>query len=90
MSKILTVTIPTWNRAKLLEELLLELIEQIISDRLESKIEILISNNGSEDETEKLVHSLLKRHSFITYINNGVNKGARYNVLKCMELANAE
>lgn len=88
--KVLTVTIPTWNRAKLLEELLSELIEQIISDNLHNKIEILISNNGSEDETESLVLTLKSKHNFITYNNNGINKGARYNVLKCMELANAE
>jgi glycosyltransferase involved in cell wall biosynthesis len=89
-SRILSVTVPTWNRKKLLEELLSELLDQILSDKLESKIELLISNNGSEDETDEFVLSLKAKHGFITYNNNGINKGARYNVLKCMEIANAE
>jgi len=88
--KVLTVTIPTWNRAKLLEELLSELVEQIISDNLQDKVELLISNNGSEDETEPIVFALKAKHEFISYNNNGINKGARYNVLKCMELASAK
>ena len=88
--KVLTVTIPTWNRAKLLKELLSELIAQIISDNLQDKIELLISNNGSGDETELLVLALKAKHEFISYNNNGINKGARYNVLKCMELASAK
>lgn len=88
--KILTVTIPTWNRVKLLDELLTELIEQITSDDLDEKVEILISNNGSEDETEKLVLAYKARYNFIIYNNNGTNKGARYNVLKSMQLAGGE
>ena len=88
--KILSITVPTWNRAELLKELLSELIEQIVSENLQDKVELLVSNNGSSDATEAVVKDLKSRYNFITYNNNGVNKGARYNVIKCMELANAE
>lgn len=88
--KILTVTIPTWNRVVLLEELLTVLVSEIIENNISEKIELLISNNGSNDGTEELVVKLMEKHPFISYNNNINNKGARYNVLKCMELAKAE
>ncbi len=89
-NKLLSVTIPTWNRVGLLEELLKQLVAEIIEYNLCEKIEILISNNGSEDETEKTVLKLMNKCPFITYNNNIINKGARYNVLKCLESANSE
>ena len=88
--KLLTITIPTWNRAMLLEELLLLLIIQIKDDHLSEKVEIIVSNNNSDDDTEKLVLELQKENNFIHYNKNGTNKGARFNVLKCMELATAK
>ncbi len=88
--KILTVTIPTWNRASLLSDLLEQLIQQIIADNLQSKVEVLISNNGSDDNTEQIGLEFKSKFSFITYNNNEKNIGARDNVLKCMEIANAE
>src|SRR5205085_11037590 len=88
--KVLSVTIPTWNRDKLLSELLNILIEQIESDSLQDKIELLISNNGSIDHTEEVVLNLCKRYPYITYINNGINKGARFNVLQCLDKASGE
>ena len=56
-NKILTVGIPTWNRCELLKDLLDQLTVQISEWKLEDNIEVLISNNGSEDDTENLVKS---------------------------------
>jgi glycosyltransferase involved in cell wall biosynthesis len=88
--KILTIGIPTWNRCALLKDLLDQLISQIVKFGLESKIEVLVSNNGSEDDTESLVKSCRRIHKFITYNNNGTNIGAKENVLKAMELASGK
>jgi len=87
LEKVLTISIPTWNRSSLLNELIKQLVRQISENRLENKIEILISNNGSNDDTDILVKSYQKNYTFISYNNNGVNIGARANVLKSMQLA---
>ena len=87
---ILTIAIPTWNRAQLLEELIIQLTKQITDYALESKIELLISNNGSVDETETICLRYSSLFPFMTYHNNGENIGARNNVLKSMELANGK
>ena len=88
--KILTISIPTWNRCELLKELIDQLVIQINSNRLADKAEILISNNGSEDQTDALVKSYMENNKYISYNNNGVNIGARANVLKSMELASGK
>ena len=85
--KILTIAIPTWNRAQLLEELLVQLTKQVVNYELESKIEVLISNNGSIDDTEIICLKYLALFPFLTYHNNGTNIGARNNVLKALELS---
>ncbi len=88
--KILTISIPTWNRCDLLKELIEQLVIQINSKGLADKAEVLVSNNGSEDETDSLVKSYMEDNNFITYNNNGTNIGARANVLKSMELASGK
>jgi glycosyltransferase involved in cell wall biosynthesis len=85
--KLLSVCIPTWNRAELLSEQLSLLSTQIIKNELEEKIELVISNNGSEDETENVILKYQQKYNFIKYHNNLLNKGARYNLLKSFQLA---
>jgi len=86
----LSITIPTWNRAVLLEEQILLLSEQIIKNDLSKKIEIVISDNGSDDSTQNIILNILEKYDFIIYHNNEINKGARYNLLKALDLANGE
>jgi len=90
LEKTLTISIPTWNRCFLLNELIQQLVRQISENRLENKIEVLVSNNGSNDDTENLVKSYQKNYSFVSYNNNGINIGARANVLRSMELASGK
>lgn len=88
--KILTVSIPTWNRASLLKDLLFELTAQISSFNLQREIEILVSDNASEDDTKAVVELFQGKFSFIKYNRNPTNLGAKSNVLKSMELASSE
>lgn len=87
--KILTISIPTWNRAKLVKDLLDSLIVQILQDNLSDEIEIVVSNNGSEDNTHEVVEELRSKYSFITYNRNAYNIGGNPNVMKSMQMANA-
>lgn len=89
-NKILTISIPTWNRCELLRQLLDQLSNQIEKFNLSDKIEILVSNNGSVDDTEKRVMDFQNKYKFISYNNNGTNIGAKENVLRSMELASGK
>lgn len=90
MKKLLTISIPTWNREFLLQELLKDLTQQVITFSLENSIEILISDNNSEDNTWKLICHYKDKFDFISTNKNDYNIGAKSNVLKSMELANSE
>lgn len=89
-AKILSISIPTWNRVGLLEEQLTIFTRQILQHQLADRIEIVISNNGSDDHTEEVVLKFQKAYKFIVYHNNGINKGPRYNVIKSLELASGK
>ncbi|MBK7388176.1 MAG: glycosyltransferase family 2 protein [Bacteroidetes bacterium] len=88
--KTLSITIPTWNRSVLITGLLDQICDQVISDKIENDVELLISNNGSDDNTENSCLAYRNKFNFITYHNNGRNIGARDNVLKCFELASGK
>ena len=87
MNKLLTISIPSWNRAQLLDDLLNSLCNDLLKNNLENQIQILVSNNSSDDNTESIVSKYLSKFDFITYNKNASNIGAKSNVLKSMELS---
>lgn len=90
MNKILTISIPTWNREILLKELVDDLTHQIVKYALEDVIEVLISDNHSDDNTWQLINQYKSKYDFIRLNRNNSNIGAKSNVLKSMELASSE
>lgn len=84
---LLTVSIPTWNRCKLVSQLLDELIDQIHSESLQDTVRIVVSNNASTDNTRTAVLNRVDGNPFIFYSENDTNTGAKSNVLKSIELA---
>lgn len=72
---LLTIAIPTYNRKKLLKRALDSIIPQV-----NSKVEILVSDNASEDGTEEMI---TESFPMIRYIKNETNMGADYNFLQC-------
>lgn len=89
-NKLLTIAIPTWNRAESVKELLESLIDQILRDDLSDYVEILVSNNGSADNTHEVVEQLKNQRPFITYNKNPFNIGGNPNIMKVMQLASSE
>ncbi len=88
--KVLTISIPTWNREKLLAGLLEQLIGQVEKYKLGNEVELLISNNGSEDNTHQIVENYITKYPYLTYNRNPFNIGGNPNVMKSMELASSE
>lgn len=78
---ILSICIPTYNRAKKLSETLSHNI-QLKSD----EVEFVITDNCSQDDTEGLIKKL--KDPRIKYFRNKTNLGFDNNLLKCCERAN--
>jgi abequosyltransferase len=84
---LLTIAIPTYNRSRYLRELLQSLLEDL---RGESRIELIVSDNASPDETPQLVEEFRNRGLQLRYIRNETNIGADANFLQCFEQASGK
>ncbi len=87
-SPLLSICIPTFNRRKYLKECLDSIITQEAFN--EQDIEIVISDNASEDDTTTLVKEYMDLHPNIVYHRNEENIGAIKNVMNLPNIANGE
>ena len=85
-SPILSICIPTWNRCNFLKCSLERLLSQI-KEIQPADLEIIVSDNASEDETALVVKDFIERGLPISYNRNMENLGADGNFLKCMQIA---
>jgi abequosyltransferase len=81
---LLTIAIPTFNRCEFLRQLLNSLGEQTRGD---DRVEILVSDNASPDETSAVVEEARRNGMRLNYIRNEKNIGADANFLQCYERA---
>jgi glycosyltransferase involved in cell wall biosynthesis len=81
---LLTISIPTYNRACYLRELLSSLLGQLTA---ESRVELVVSDNASPDETAEVVREFIERGLQIRYIRNATNVGPDANFFQCFEQA---
>ena len=65
MSYLLSICIPTFNRAELLKNTLTSIYSQKANH---SDFEVVISDNCSTDHTEEVVFEFLNNHNNINYI----------------------
>lgn len=77
---LLTFAIPTFNRSKHLAQLLSDLLPQLAN---ESRVELIISDNASSDDTPTVVEEFQRKGLHISYIRNETNIGADANFLQC-------
>jgi glycosyltransferase involved in cell wall biosynthesis len=81
---LLTIAVPTYNRSFFLNELLSCLFEQCRSN---PRVELLVSDNASTDETPGIVTAYMDRGLQIQYLRNISNIGADANFMQCFERA---
>jgi abequosyltransferase len=81
---LLTIAIPTYNRSAYLRELLSILFDQIVQDQ---RVELIISDNASVDDTPEVVEEYQRRGLQLRCIRNQSNKGSDANFLQCFEQA---
>ena len=86
---ILSICIPTYNRAEKLKKSL-----GIICDQLyyidSNDVELVVSDNCSQDDTREVVKSFITTGCHITYFCNDSNIGPDRNFLKCINCANGK
>lgn len=84
---LLSIAIPTWNRAKILEKALARLLPQILP--LQTDVEFIISDNGSTDDTNDIIVKTCAGHglSQVVHYRQKENTGYYGNFRKCKELA---
>ncbi len=81
-SPLVTVTIPTYNRARLLHRALSSVLAQSLTD-----IEVFVSDNASTDDTASVVDSFADRR--VQYIRNDRNLGHFANLSAGLHLGGA-
>lgn len=81
---LLTIAIPTYNRAWCLRELLPILAGEL---KDEPRVELIISDNASPDETPSVVQDFVARGLRVHYVRNTQNIGSDANFLQCFEQA---
>ncbi|MBH8555942.1 glycosyltransferase family 2 protein [Nostocaceae cyanobacterium CENA357] len=87
MNKLLTIAIPTYNRADLLDKQLAWLAQAIKG--FESNCEILVSDNCSTDHTQDIINKWEQHLNKITFkVNkNPENLGVMRNIMYCLNSA---
>lgn len=83
MSRV-SVGLPVWNGAAFLDQTLVSLLEQDFAD-----FELLISDNGSTDDTEAICREAASRDRRIRYSRVPQNRGAAWNYNAVLERATA-
>lgn len=81
---ILTISIPTYNRAIYLEKSLHSICKQLTSD---IPVIIKVYDNDSIDKTYEVVKSFIDKYSQISYIKNEKNIGPDLNIGQCYYLS---
>jgi len=87
--KLLSICIPTYNRAACLQRLLDNIIPQILE--LNEGAEICISDNASSDSTRDIVAEIQRRHpDLVRYRVNPENLGFDKNVFAVVNMAEGD
>ena len=84
---LLSIAIPTYNRSANLALLLKNLAPQLVG---ESRVELLISDNCSPDDTEAMVGRFMDQGLHCRYLRNEKNIGPDLNFLQCYDFASGE
>ncbi len=86
---LLSIAIPTWNRASFLENLLNNILPQL--KKTEGEVEVCISNNSSTDNTREVAMKFKEKYpDLIKYNENKVNLGVDRNILKVIGMSQGD
>ncbi|MCJ7691131.1 MAG: glycosyltransferase, partial [Clostridiaceae bacterium] len=84
---ILTIGIPTYNRAKFLRKCLENIYSQVGND---SRFEVLVCDNDSTDNTSTMINELLQKYETLVYYKNDTNIGVSKNIQKVLDISKGD
>lgn len=84
---LLTISIPTFNRATYLDAALTQLESELSAIGVGNFIEIIVSDNASTDHTADVVLAAQRRGMLLRYIRNKDNLGSDVNIAQCFNEA---
>ncbi len=84
MKPILSILVPTFNRAFFLERLLSEVEIQLNDCHSQGEVEVLVADNASEDLTPQVLDKFTSRNATWKTFVNSTNIGADANMLKLL------
>jgi glycosyltransferase involved in cell wall biosynthesis len=86
---LVSICIPTRNRANLLDQLLSNLTNQQQSNSYDFDFELIISDNASTDDTHNVICSYLEKLN-IKYLRQNENLGAERNIINAYQNASGD
>ncbi|MEO7961910.1 MAG: glycosyltransferase family 2 protein, partial [Ginsengibacter sp.] len=87
---LLSIAMPTWNRSANLQEALMHLLPQVTP--YSKQIQIIISDNGSTDDTQDVIKKVIHQYPELNIIanKNDTNLGFYGNLWKCRQLSSGK
>jgi abequosyltransferase len=85
---LLTIAIPTYNRSLFLDRCLSQIVKQVA--KYGNRVELIVSDNCSTDDTEAVVNAYIADGHAIHYIKNESNLGPDGNFRQCFKVSNGK
>ena len=85
---VLSICIPTYNRADVLKHCLDAIVNHKISKT--GNLEIVVCDNASTDDTQTLMQIYQEKFAFVKYYRNEENIGVIHNTIKVLDCATGE
>ncbi len=82
---VLSIAIPTYNRANWLKLCLQQLLPQVAA--IGNSVEVTVYDNASPDETQQVVQTLIEQGLPLNYSRNHENIGSDRNIAQCFNRA---
>lgn len=88
--KKLDILIPTFNRVKDPEKNITTLVNTIEENSLKDRVNILLSDNSSGDNTSKVIERFSKQYPYVFGFIQSNNIGLEKNAVFCLEKSTSE
>ncbi|MGH4052932.1 MAG: glycosyltransferase family 2 protein [Clostridium sp.] len=84
---VLTIGIPTYNRAEFLRKLLENIYSQVGNNY---RFEVVVCDNASTDNTSIIIDEYKEKYDTLVYCKNQENIGVSKNIQKVLDISNGE
>ncbi len=90
MKPLITISIPVYNGCNTIESVLISLIKQIQTHKLEKIVEVSLTDDNSSDDSKFIISKLTTKYKFLRFHKNTTNLGMDGNFVKAAMNANGK